>query len=65
MLVRIDDPSVQVQAEASSDLGAWSTDGISSAPSPDQTNVPEGFQRRVFTVPADATRRFIRLKVTQ
>jgi len=65
VLVRIDDPSVQVQAEASGNLTAWSTAGISSAPSLDQTNVPEGFERRVFTVPADATRRFIRLKVTQ
>jgi alpha-tubulin suppressor-like RCC1 family protein len=64
-LVRIDDASLQVQAEASTDLGGWSSTGISSAPASDQAGVPEGFQRRIFTVPVSGNRQFIRLKVTR
>jgi hypothetical protein len=46
-------------------LGAWSGTGVTSEPASDQNGVPEGFQRRVFTVPASGTMQFIRLKVTR
>jgi hypothetical protein len=65
VLVRIDDPLLSVQAEASSDLGSWNPSGVTSAAASDQAGVPDGFQRRVFTLPADGSRRFIRLKVTR
>jgi hypothetical protein len=65
VLVRTDDTQLNVQAEASSDLGSWNTSGVISAPAGDQDGVPAGFERRVYTVPADATRRFIRLKVSR
>jgi hypothetical protein len=38
---------------------------VTSGPASDQSGVPEGFERRVFTVPADGSRSFIRIKVTR
>jgi hypothetical protein len=64
-LVRSDDAQLGVQAEASTDLGAWSGTGVISEPASDQSGVPDGFQRRVFMVPASGTMQFIRLKVTR
>jgi hypothetical protein len=68
VLVRINDP-LAVQAEAVASLGDFGnpaqTTVAGGAPAADQSGVPEGFQRQVFTVPANANRQFLRLKVSR
>jgi hypothetical protein len=68
VLVRINDP-LAVQAEAVASLGDFGnpaqTTVAGGAPAADQSGVPEGFQRQVFTVPATANRQFLRLKVSR
>jgi hypothetical protein len=69
VLVRINDPLLSVQAEAVASLGDFGnparTTAASGVPAADQSGVPEGFQRQVFTVPATANRQFLRLKVSR
>jgi hypothetical protein len=69
VLVRTDDPLLNVQAEAVGSLGDLGNPGrttvVTGIPTVDQSGVPEGFQRQVFNVPATANRQFLRLKVTR
>jgi hypothetical protein len=69
VLVRINDPLLNVQAEAVASLGDFGnpaqTTAASGVPTADQSGVPEGFQRQVFTVPATGNRQFLRLKVSR
>jgi len=69
VLVRTDDLQLVVQAEAVTSLGNFGNTGqtttVSGTPAADQSGVPAGFQRQVFTTPANAPRQFIRLKVTR
>jgi hypothetical protein len=69
VLVRINDPLLNVQAEAVASLGDFGnpaqTTVAGGVPAVDQNGVPEGFQRQVFTVPATANRQFLRLKVSR
>jgi hypothetical protein len=64
-VVRTDDLSLSIVGEAGVDLSIWSSSGVSVAPSANQTSVPEGCQRRVYSVNrADSpSRQFLRLKV--
>jgi hypothetical protein len=68
VLIRINDP-LAVQAEAVANLSDFGnpaqTTVAGGAPAADQSGVPEGFQRQVFTVPANANRQFLRLKVSR
>lgn len=66
-VVRIDDPALTVIGEAVADLsGTWGTGGIVTATlAADQTGLPAGTVRRVFTVNLDgAARKFLRLSAT-
>ena len=69
VLVRINDPLLSVQAEAVGSLGDFGnpaqTTVAGGIPAVDQSGVPEGFQRQVFTVPATGNRQFLRLKVSR
>jgi endonuclease I len=61
-VVRTNDPSLIVIAEASPDLSAWTlvhgtTEGVS------QEEVPAGFERKEFRVNTDGVKHFIRLRV--
>jgi len=66
-VVRTDDLSLSIVGEAGVDLSIWSSSGVSVAPSANQTSVPEGCQRRIYSVNrADSpSRQFLRLKVTR
>jgi hypothetical protein len=65
-VVRTNDPSLSIVGEAGADLSIWRTNGVSHIPSSSQTNVPEGCQRRIYSVNrADSpSRQFLRLKLT-
>jgi hypothetical protein len=66
-VVRTNDPSLIVVGEAGVDLSNWNTNGVSVAPSATQTNVPEGCERRIYSVNRvnSPSRQFLRLKVTR
>lgn len=63
-VVRIDDSSLTVVGEAGVDLVGWSSDRVSMVPSSNQTNVPNGCQRQVFSVEiaSSTPRQFLRLR---
>ncbi|MCU0791954.1 MAG: DUF5011 domain-containing protein [Opitutaceae bacterium] len=67
-IVRTDDPSLSVTAQTNTDLasaGSWTTTGVSSSLAADQTNVPAGCVRRVYSVSLTGqTKRFLRLVAT-
>ena len=66
-IVRTDDPALTVGAEAVNDLtGTWGTGGtVTVTTDADQTGVPAGSTRRVFTVDTTGTaRKFLRLTAT-
>jgi hypothetical protein len=66
-VVRTNDPSLSVVGEAGVDLGIWRTNGVSNAPSVNQASVPEGCERRIYSVDRtnSPSRQFLRLKVTR
>jgi len=65
-VVRTNDPSLNVVGEAGVNLSNWNTNGVSVVPS-SQTNVPEGCQRRIYSVDRanSPSRQFLRLRVTR
>ena len=65
-VVRTNDPSLSIVGEAGVDLSIWNSRGVSVAPSANQASVPEGCQRRIYSVDrADSpSRQFLRLKVS-
>jgi len=66
-VVRTNDRKVSVVGEAGVDLSVWNTNGVSHIPSSSQASVPEGCQRRIYSVdrPTNSSRQFLRLKVTK
>jgi len=68
-VVRTNDPSLSIVGDAGinlSNLSSWSSAGVSVAPSANQTSVPDGCQRRIYSVErtGSPSRQFLRLKVT-
>ena len=66
-VVRTNDLSLNVVGEAGVDLSSWSTNGVSNVPSVNQASVPEGCERRIYSVDraSSPSRQFLRLKVTR
>jgi hypothetical protein len=66
-VVRTNDPSLSIVGEAGVDLSIWNSSGVSVAPSANQVSVPEGCQRRIYSVErtGSPSRQFLRLKVTR
>jgi len=66
-VVRTNDPSLNVVGEAGVNLSNWNTNGVSNTPAGSQLNVPEGCQRRIYSVDRanSPSRQFLRLKVTR
>jgi hypothetical protein len=65
-VVRTDDPSIEVMAEKSENLIEWTTNGITMQAAADQTGVPAGCQRRIFSVPRPGnppSRLFLRYRI--
>jgi len=64
-VVRIGDQNLIVVGEAGSDLVGLSSDNVVMVPSPDQTNLPNGFQRQEFSVDISNSpaRQFMRLRI--
>jgi hypothetical protein len=65
-IVRTNDTNLTVVGEAGGSLTNWSTNGVSVTASTNTNGVPEGHQRRVFSVDRtnSPTRQFLRLKAT-
>ena len=65
-VVRTNDTNLTTVGEAGADLSIWRTNGVSKTNSTNQTNVPEGCQRRIYSVDRtnSPSRQFLRLKVT-
>jgi len=66
-VVRTNDLSLNVVGEAGVDLSSWRTNGVSNVPSASQASVPEGCERRIYSVDRtnSPSRQFLRLKVTR
>ena len=62
--VRTNDSTAQVSGESSTQLAStnWTTNNLSWSPSADQSGILPGCQRRIFSVPVDAERKFLRLR---
>lgn len=60
-----DDPAVMVVGKTAGDLvaGGWSTNGVTIVEPADQSAAPQGCKIVEYRVPADGTRRFLRLEV--
>jgi hypothetical protein len=65
-IVRTNDTKLTVVGEAGGSLTNWSTNGVSVTASTNTNGVPEGHQRRVFSVDRtnSPTKQFLRLKAT-
>jgi len=65
-VVRTNDLSLRVVGEAGVNLSNWNTNGVSVVPA-SQLNVPEGCQRRTYSVDRanNPSRQFLRLRVTR
>jgi len=65
-IVRTNDSKLTVVGEAGGSLTNWSTNGVSNTVAGSQVGVPEGHQRRVFSVDRtnSSTKLFLRLKAT-
>jgi hypothetical protein len=65
-VVRTNDTNLTIVGEAGVDLSVWRTDGVSKTNSTNQTSVPEGCERRIYSVDRtnSPSRQFLRLKVT-
>jgi hypothetical protein len=66
-VVRTNDTNLTIVGEAGADLSVWRTNGVSKTNSTNQSNVPEGCQRRIYSVDRtnSPSRQFLRLKVTR
>jgi hypothetical protein len=66
-VVRTNDPSLNVVGEAGVNLSNWNTNGVSVVPSVSQASVPEGCERRIYSVDRtnSPSRQFLRLRVTR
>jgi len=66
-VVRTNDLSLSVVGEVGVDLGIWRTNGVSHTPSASQASVPEGCERRIYSVDRtnSPSRQFLRLRVTR
>jgi hypothetical protein len=66
-VVRTNDTNLTIVGEAGADLSVWRTNGVSKTNSTNQSNVPEGCQRRIYSVDISSSpsRQFLRLKVTR
>jgi hypothetical protein len=66
-IIRTNDLSLRVLGEAGVDLSSWSTNGVSEAPTASQDGVPDGSQRRIYSVDRtnSPSRQFLRLRVTR
>jgi Cadherin domain len=66
-VVRTNDPSLSIVGEAGVDLSIWNSSGVSVAPSANQVSVPDGCQRRIYSVErtGSPSRQFLRLKVNR
>jgi hypothetical protein len=66
-VVRTNDPSLSIVGDAGLNLISWSSSGVSVAPSANQVSVPEGCQRRIYSVDQSQSpsRQFLRLKVNR
>ena len=66
-VIRTNDLSLRVLGEAGVDLSSWQTNGVSVAPSASQDGVPDGSQRRIYSVDRtnSPSRQFLRLRVTR
>ncbi len=67
-VTRNDDAAVVVTGETNTDLtipANWTTSGVTETVAPDQSGVPAGCTRKIFTVDlTGSSRKFLRLKVT-
>jgi len=66
-VVRTNDLSLSVVGEVGIDLSSWSSIGVSVVLSTNQDNVPEGCERRIYSVDRanSPSRQFLRLRVTR
>ena len=66
-IIRTNDLSLRVLGEAGVDLTSWQTNGVSVAPTASQDGVPDGSQRRIYSVDRtnSPSRQFLRLRVTR
>jgi hypothetical protein len=66
-VVRTNDTNLIVVGEAGVDLSVWKTNGVSHTNSTNQTSVPMGCQRRIYSVDRanSPSRQFLHLKVTR
>ena len=65
-IVRENDPDLKVSAETISNLGgAWTSVGNGTVTGVDQSGVPTGHQRRLFSTPIGSdTKKFLRLRIS-
>jgi hypothetical protein len=64
-VVRTNDTNLITVGEAGVDLSVWKTNGVSHTNSTNQTSVPMGCQRRIYSVDrTNPVRQFLRLKVS-
>jgi hypothetical protein len=66
-IVRTDDPSLSVVGEAGMNLSSLNTNGVSVAASANQASVPEGCERRIYSVDRanSPSKQFLRVRVTR
>jgi len=65
-VVRTNDTNLSVVGESGADLSVWSSSGVSMVPASQTNSVPEGCQRRIYSVErTNTTRQFLRLKVSR
>jgi hypothetical protein len=65
-IVRINDPLLTVTGETNIDLASWSSAGVSVSNDNNQTNVPSGCLRKIYTVSISGdTKRFLRIKAVK
>jgi hypothetical protein len=64
-VVRTNDTNLSVVGESGADLSVWSSSGVSMVPATQTNSVPEGCQRRIYSVErTNPVRQFLRLKVS-
>jgi hypothetical protein len=64
-IVRTNDSKLLVVGQAGNNLSSWSTNGVSNTVSGNQTNVPSGCLRKVFSVDRGTNaKQFLRLNAT-
>jgi len=66
-VVRTNDPSLIIVGEAGVDLSVWNTNGVSKTSSTNQVSVPDGCERRIYSVDRtnSPSRQFLRLRVNR